>query len=222
MRRFTLQILALSVLLAGCHLAAGLDDLDPGVADDDDGGAGGAGGAATASSGSGIGGTGGAGSSVTTTGGTTSTGTGATYLGPPVGNYLAGGNLASFAGPEFYVEVSTSQPDRVVLSVQFLDTQTRQLTGSPTDYDVMPNNTPGQTSLALGTVTVPGAANPVSSLPVQVDGMTLTFTSNAPPCGNLDGTITSPMTIPLAGSMFGWVSVPNASQLPSQAPTSCP
>lgn len=221
MRTLLFKTLLLAALTSsGCHLAVGLDGLDPGEEEDD----------ASTSSGAGTGG----GTTATTTGAggmatTTTTGAGGSggapsgFLGPPVGNYLVAGDLAGFAGPEYYVEVSASSTAQVSLTIQYLDVNTRQPVGAPTPYAVTPVVTSSGTELPLGTLQIPGEANPVSGQPTTVEMVVLTFTEGGPPCGGLDGMVTAPPpAFSIDGSIFAFNPVANVNQLPATPLKSCP
>lgn len=202
----------------GCHLAVGLDGLDPGEAEDDGttSASSGEGGATTTTSGGG-------GTATTTTAASGTGGGSAGYLGPPVGNYLAAGDLAGFAGPEYYIEISASSAAQVSLTIQYLDVNTRQPVGTPAPYTVTPVVTPSGTEVPLGILQIPGEANPVSGLPTTVEMVVLTFTGSGPPCGELDGMVTAPPpAFSINGSVFAFNPVTNINQLPATPLKSCP
>lgn len=220
MRTLLFKTLLLTTLAAsGCHLAVGLDGLNPGEEEDD---------GTTTSSSVGAGGgttttTTGAGGMATTTGAGGSGGAPSGFLAPPVGNYLVAGDLAGFAGPEYYVEVSASSTAEVSLTIQYLDVNTRQPVGTPTPYTATPVVMPSGTELPLGTLQIPGEANPVSGQPTTVEMVVLTFTEGGPPCGGLDGMVTTPPpAFSIDGSVFAFNPVANVNQLPATPLKSCP
>lgn len=213
------------VTLAGCHLALGLDEIDPGKADDQgsssNGGAGGeqsdggtssTGGGASVSTGTGMGGA------------TTSSGSGnpSLFRGPEPGKFLLAGYFAGSPGPKSYVVVTKSGPAEVALSVQFIHKQTGELVGAAAQRTDVPDVFADTTNVALGTLVIPGEANPVSDFPIVAENVVLRFESNSPPCGTFAGQVTSPISQSLDGSTFSMTSVAGPNNLPANPPLACP
>ncbi len=221
MRWMTMSVTCLLAL--GCHVATGLDEIVPGERADDDGaggepaGQGGAGGSAVASGGG----------SATSTGASTSASAGAgadpgDYLGPAAGAYMFASTLAGEAGPAFYAVVTESSGAHVAFTLQALDAETREPVGSSTSYEDVPHSAAGTTEIAVGTLVVPAAANPLGPVGVVAEDVVLEFLRNDFPCGTLRGQVTAPIVQSLAGSTFFLTPVDGPTNLPLSPPTSCP
>jgi hypothetical protein len=216
------------VTLAGCHLALGLDDIDPGEANGEGGSSNGGAGPGSGGGTSSTGGGGGAststgmGGATTSSSATTSSGMQPSFLGPEPGNYLLAGYFAGGPGPRAYVVVTESGPAEVALSVQYLHAQTGDLVGSAAQHTDVPDVSVDTTNVALGTLDIPGEANPVSSLPIVAENVVLRFESNSPPCGTFGGVVTSPIVQSIDGSTFSMTPVAGPNNLPANPPLACP
>lgn len=157
-------------------------------------------------------------------GGATSSSSGMqpSFLGPEPGNYLLAGYFAGGPGPKAYIVVTQSGPAEVALNVQFVDAQTGALVGSASQYTDVPDVSGDTTNVALGTLNIPGEANPVSALPIVAENVVLRFASNSPPCGTFAGAVTSPIMQSLDGSSFAMTAVAGPTNLPANPPLACP
>jgi hypothetical protein len=155
---------------------------------------------------------------------TTSSSSGAPSLfrGPEPGNFLLAGYFGGNPGPKSYVVVTKSDAAEVALSIQFLHKQTGELVGSAVQRTDVPDVLADTTNVELGTLNIPGEANPVSGFPIVAEDVVLRFESSSPPCGTFTGQVTSPISQSLDGSTFSMTSVSGPNNLPANPPLACP
>jgi hypothetical protein len=87
------------------------------------------------------------------------------FRGPDPGSFLLAGYFGGSPGPKSYVVVTKSGPPEVALSIQLLHKQTGEPVGAAVQRTDVPAVLADTTNVALGTLIIPGDANPVPANP---------------------------------------------------------
>ncbi|MBS2014873.1 MAG: hypothetical protein JST00_18430 [Deltaproteobacteria bacterium] len=107
---------------------------------------------------------------------------------------------------KFYTNLSYDSSARVIKKIELTPIKatattlsTSEKVGTMVSKTSIPVSASGRFELALGSITIPGEANPITGRDIVIDGATLTGGFSAPGsfCSQLSGTVVSPLTLVL-------------------------